>query len=317
MLGGALAWCPSLRARPFDTVYFGGTCLPEGVERDELVKILGAELSPSVIAPLRTIPGQPDDAVVLAIDRCVETPPSVRISVWHGAERRERVVVLADVPPEDRTRTLALALAETRSDPTVSRPAAPEAAPPALEPPAVVPLPHPVSPPMPVTQPTPTREPSSFAFRASLAFRYATETSTPAGGIFLGVGWPRFGAGASVFGARQSVPIGQITLWVTSATAYYDAVQFSERLRLRGTLDLGFAIASGVPRAPARAETQAAFDAALHAGLVATLFRGTANDVEAALAVGYSSSLRARADGKDAVGLDGLLLTAGVGLGFR
>jgi hypothetical protein len=87
--------------------------------------------------------------------------------------------------------------------------------------------------------------------------------------------------------------------------------------RLRGTLDLGFAIASGAPRAPARAETRASFDAALHAGLVMTMFRGTSNDVEAAIAVGYSSSLRAEADGKDAVGLDGLLLTAGFGLGFR
>lgn len=313
MLGGALAWCPASHARPFDTVYFGGTCLPEGVQRDELVKILSAELSPSAIAPLQSVPGVSEDDVVLAVDRCVETPPSVRVSVWHGAERRERVVVLADVPQEDRTRTLALALAETRSDPSVSQPAMPEAVPAPPRPPEVAPPP----PPMPMAQPTPAREPSSFAFRASLAFRYATETSTPAGGIFLGVGWPRFGAGASVFGARRSVPIGQITLWVTSATAYYDVVQFSERLRLRGTVDLGFAIASGAPRAPARAETQAAFDAALHAGLVTTLFRGKANDVEAALAVGYSSSLRARADGKDAVGLDGLLLTAAVGLGFR
>ena len=98
---------------------------------------------------------------------------------------------------------------------------------------------------------------------------------------------------------------------------YYDVARFSERLRLRGALDLGFAIGSGAARAPARGDTEASFNAAGHAGVVGTLWRGESNDVEAGLAVGYASSLRAQANGADAAGQDGLLLTASVGLGFR
>jgi hypothetical protein len=314
-----VSWCGSSRAQLHDAVYFGGTCLPDGVAHDELVKILAAELSPSAVSSLDSVGSAHADVVVLAVDHCAESPPSARISVWHGADRRERTVVLADVPQEDRTRTLALALAETRLDPAVSRPAAPEPVP------WVTRAPEPAQSPLPaVDSPPAARRPTHderdelrLRFRASVAFRHATETSTPAGGVFLGAGWSRIGVGASVFGARKSVDIGQVTLWVTSATAYYDVVRFSERLRARGTLDIGFALASGAPRAPARGDTQASFNAALHAGVVGTLWRGTSNDVEAALAVGYASSLRAQANGADAASLDGLLLTASLGLGFR
>ena len=62
---------------------------------------------------------------------------------------------------------------------------------------------------------------------------------------------------------------------------------------------------------------KASFNAAIHAGVVGTVWRGTSNDVEGGLAVGYASSLRAQANGADVAGLDGLLLTASVGLGFR
>ena len=52
------------------------------------------------------------------------------------------------------------------------------------------------------------------------------------------------------------------------------------------------------------------------AGVVGTLPTGGTNDLQAALSVGYATSLRAQANNVDAVSLDGLLLTAEVGLGF-
>jgi hypothetical protein len=320
--GGALAgvaWCGALYADESEPIYFGGTCLPDGVDYVALLKILRAELSPRPVAPLQSISGASSaDVVVLGLNRCTDVPPSVTISVWHGMERRERTVVLADVPEEDRTRTLALALAETRLDPAVSRPANPEPVPWETHQPDVVGTPSPIIAAPPAAQPISAEKHvrAPWELRASLAFRYATSTSTPAGGVFAGVEWPRFGAGASVFGARRQVPIGEITLWVTSATAYYDLVVFTEWLRVRGTLDLGAAIATGAARTPARGETQSSFNAALHAGIIGTLWRGDANEVQGGLGVGYASSLRAQANGAEAVSMDGLLLTAELGLGF-
>jgi hypothetical protein len=310
-----VSWSFALHAQEQKPIYFGAACLPEGVDPAGLSKVLRAELSPVHVEPLAPISDAVTaEVVVLALDRCTAAPPSVRVSVWHGVEQRDRIVVLADVPPEDRTRTLALALAETLIDPAVSRPAQPE--------------PIPWAPSNVVVQPDRTpiaarpvraeqRERSPWKLRGSLAFRYATETSTPAAGVFGGVAWSRVGAGASLFGARRSVSIGEVTLWVPSATAYYDLAVLSERLRLRSVLDLGAAIATGAPRTRASSRTQGSFHAALHANLVGTLWSDDANDVEAALGIGYASSLRAQADGKDVVSLDGLLLTAEISLGFH
>lgn len=322
----ATVWCGAARADEPETVYLAATCLPEGVSAEALMTILRAELSPRSVSVLTAAPGDMGaGAVVLAVDRCTTTPPSVRIDVWFGAEHRQRAVVLSDVAPDEWTRTLALALAETRLDEGVSKPAPPSApwevneraAPPAL--PAEAP--HPSADPIRVVDRPPSErereQPQALHFRGKLAFRYATETSTPAAGAFLGMEFRRLGAGASIFGARKSVSAGEITLWVPSATVYYVLAELTGPFRLWGALDVGAAVATGAPHAPTRSDTQASFHAALHAGVGATLWSGKANDVEAGLGVGYASSLRARANGADVVSLDGLLLTAEVGLAFH
>jgi hypothetical protein len=313
----SLSWCGAVRADPRDVVYFGGTCLPEGVEHAALSRILAAELSPRAVAPLAFVRGTVGaDVVVLALDECASAPPSVRITVWHGVERRERTVALADIPREDLTRTLALALAETDVDPAVSRPVEPAPIPwvaPAVASPPPPSLP---TPPPPESATRPGEEPA-WKLRASLAFRYATASSTPAGGAAAGIVWPRFGFGASVFGARGSVPVGDVTLWAVSATAFYDLAQLSRHFALRGSLETGAAIATGAPKAQVRGDTAVAFHAALHGGVFGVFRLGDTNDLEGGLSIGYASSLRAQADGADVVSLDGLLLTAEIGLRFR
>ena len=318
VLAGALAcmsWSLPLYAQEQKLIYLGGACLPEGIDDAGLLKVLRAELAPRQVVPLAPISDTAvAEVVVLALDRCTPVPPSVRISVWRGVEHRERTVALADVPLEDRTRTLALALAETLVDPGVSQPAQPEPVPWALSKPITGPAPVPVTARRAIAQ---QPERSFWNLRGSLAFRYATETSTPAVGAFAGIDWSRVGGGVTLFGARRSVSIGEITLWVPSATAHYDLAVLSDRLRVRSVLDLGAAIATGAPRAGASSETQGSFHAALLANLVWTPWSSNANNLQGALGVGYASSLRAQADDKDVVSLDGLLLTAEISLGFR
>jgi hypothetical protein len=307
-----ISWCGRANAR--ELVYFGGTCLPEGVEHAALLRILRAELSPREVAPIQFVRGPVDpDVIVLALDECTSTPPSVRITVWHGVERRERIVDLTDIPEDDTTRVLALALAETRVDPAVSRPVEPAPIP------WVAPAPHVVlPPPVPMLpQRPPAHDEPSWKLRADLAFRYATSSSTPAVGAGAGIVWPRFGFGASVFGARGSVPIGDITLWAVSATGFYDLAELSRHIVLRSSAEAGAAFADAAARGQAHADTAVAFHAALHAGVFGIFKVGDVNDLEGGLSAGYASSLRAQANGVDVVSLDGLVFTAQVGLRFR
>ena len=133
----------------------------------------------------------------------------------------------------------------------------------------------------------------------------------------MGVVWPRFGFGASVFGTSGSAPIGDVTLWVVSATAFYDLAKLSSHFALRSSLETGAAIGSGAPQGQAQGDTAVAFNVALHGGVFGSWQLGDTNAIEGGLSVGYASSLRAQADGVDVASLDGLLLTAEVGVRFR
>jgi hypothetical protein len=318
----------AVRADQPGHVYLGGTCLPAGVEATALLDIVQAELAPVPVSPLSElgsrVPG--NDFVVLALDACVEAPPSVRIVLWRGVERRARLVNLTDVQRPDWTRTLALALAETRANPAVSEVA--EAVPVPWAPDVTTAEAATNDVPAPESAPAPTtpegsgfpahaaRRAPSFRARATLAFRYAPSTSTPAVGAGVGLAWARVGLGAMLFGARRSVPIGETTLWVPSVTGFFDLLELGAHLRLRSSLDLGAAIATGVPNDHVSGRTTTVFHAALHGGVSGRWALGSGGDVEGGVSVGYASSLRAEADGKDALGLDGLLLTAELGLRF-
>jgi hypothetical protein len=131
------------------------------------------------------------------------------------------------------------------------------------------------------------------------------------------IGWRDFGFGASLYGARTTVALGDITLWVPAATAFYDLVEWGGYYRLRTSLDLGAALASGTPSGSATGTTESAFHAALHAGIGASWPVGAGADVEGGIALGYASSLRARANNVDEIGMDGLLLGAELGLRLR
>jgi hypothetical protein len=175
----------------------------------------------------------------------------------------------------------------------------------------------PFIPPLPPSLPPARGEEPAWKLRADLAFRYATSSSTPAGGVAAGIAWPRFGFGANLFGARGTAAIGDVTLWVVSATAFYDLAALSRNLTLRSALECGAAIGTGAPHATVKGGTAAAFHGALEAGVFGSWPMGRENDFEAGVSVGYASSLRAQADGADVVSLDGLLLTGTVGLKFR
>lgn len=331
--GTARAQAPEIRP-----VFFGGTCLPPGVQQASLMRILRAELAPYPALPLDPF-GPPITAldVVLSVEDCTVDPPSLRIVLWQGTERRERTVDLSDVPPEDWTRAMALALAETRIDPSVSH-ALPAAPPPwAMPPPAAPPPPPPAPvplPPAPAPPPPDPRSPpeddrrarprppgndggSSMAIRGTIAFRFATRTSTPAVGATLAIAWSRLGVGASLYGARSAVALGDVTLWAPAAMGFYDLIEWGEYYRLRTAIEVGAALATGTPSGTARGTTESAFHAALHLGVVASWPIATSTDLEGGLGLGYGSSLRARANGEDVVGLDGVLLGTELGLRFR
>jgi hypothetical protein len=321
-------------------VFFGGTCLPQGVQQASVMRILRAELSPNPAFPLDPW-GPPITAVdvVLSIEDCTMSPPSVRIVLWQGTERRERTVDLSDVPPDDWTRALALALAETRADPTVSRslPAAPPpwAMPPALVAQPPVPVPPPPNPEDPDNpDPKPDEDPyrdtagaeasrgkktdsPPLTIRVALGFRFATRTGTPAAGVTPSLGWRQFGFGLSLYGARSTVDIGDITLWVPAAVVSYDLLEWGGYYRLRTSLDLGGALGTGTPTGTATGKTELAPHVALHAGVAASWPIGASTDVEGGLALGYASSLRGQVNSVDVIGMDGLLMTAELGLRLR
>jgi hypothetical protein len=158
---------------------------------------------------------------------------------------------------------------------------------------------------------------ATLSLRATLAFRFATRTSTPGAGVTAAVGWRDFGFGASLYGARTTVELGDITLWVPAATAFYDLVEWGGYYRLRTSVELGAALASGTPKGNATGTTESAFHAALHVGVVASWPLGKSVDVEGGLALGYASSLRAQENQVDVIGMDGLLLGAELGLRLR
>jgi hypothetical protein len=161
------------------------------------------------------------------------------------------------------------------------------------------------------------RDDEGLSIRTVFAFRYAPRTSTPGAGVIAALGWRGFGFGAGLYGARTTVELGDITLWVPVATTFYDFLEWGGYYRVRSSLELGAALASGTPSGSATGTTESAFHAALHAGVAASWPLGKSADVEGSLALGYASSLRARANNVDVIGMDGLLISAELGLRLR
>jgi hypothetical protein len=308
------------RAEDTGTVSVRGVCMPPGTSGPEVLRILQAELAPSRVRMVDDSPTpRGDHDVVLSIADCSETPSGARVAVWQHGDESELSVTLTDTSPAARSRTFALALAESVRDVLVV-PRDPGFT---LTPIETPPKQH--ATPTPGTTPRDAQHVGSgeertrdavggLLFRGAAEFRFVPKTSTPLVGADLGVAGRRFAVGLSVLGTERSTPIGSVDLLALAALASADVVDLTPVFKVRASAELGVATASGSPSGTATGHTVASPHAALDAGLAALLPLDARWLLEAYASAGYAASLSADADGRDAAALNGVFVTFDLGL---
>jgi hypothetical protein len=299
------------RAEDASVVYVGGPCAPPGVLMPRVILILGAELAPTSVATLGVILPRPSDTL-LGIDECTDAPPSARVTLWQRGERRERTVILTDVAPEMRSRTLALALAETLRDPEKTSPVAP-GPPPWSAALSILPATRPAFESEAHTDRADRAEPA-FGPWASAEGRFALAESTPVLGLAGGLAWKRVALGLVALGTRQRASIGAVSLGALAGRANVDALELDPHVRLRLTADLGIAAGTGSPDPAATGHSATSLHASLAVGIAPIIPVAPRWAFEGFAGAGYASSLTARVDGSDATSLAGWFLSATVGV---
>jgi hypothetical protein len=297
------------RGEDASVVSVGGVCMPPETSSTEVLRILEAELAPTKVRPLEGAdPPRGAHDVVLTVTDCTEAPSGARVEVWQHGETSELSVTLTDATPGARSRTFALALAESIRD-VVSATGDPGFA---LAP---------IAPPRPpqedsrTTTSAATKRDAAMSFRGGPVFRFVPKTSTPLVGAELGVAGKRFALGMTVLGTERTTSLGTADLFAVAAVASADFVELTPVWKLRANAELGVAVASGSPNAGATAHTAAAPHAALSAGIAALLPIDARWTFDGFLCAGYAGSLSADAQGRSAAALGGAFV--GVDLGVR
>lgn len=316
-------------ARADEAVRVGAPCLPPGTSLEETLAILEAELSPVGVATLDATPKAAGRAnVVIGIDACTVDPPGARVTVWTNGAPQVRVVDLTGLPPEARSRTLALALAEAtrvfaaplfaRDTPSAPLPVEPTVveSPPA---PAVSSLPlatpYPAAPPLAdASLPERPLEEQRVVPRVGALFRFVASPATALGGGEMGVGFRRTALTVAALGTTRSVSAGSVTLVAVFASPSIDLVHLGANTSVRVSGEVGFVTGSGSATPPATGSSASTAHLGAGAGLASTFPLAQQWALVGAVQAGYASSLTVRGQGRELAGLNGFSITASVSL---
>lgn len=314
-------------------------CPPSGIVVEGVAEILRAQLT-----PLQVVVGAPSGAraataVEVTIDACNRADETLEIVVaYRGAHSTQRID-LGDVALNARSRTLALALAESvhhalderdggagAQSSGAARPPQPagEAGPVQVatpqqaesqEPNALAPNPV-TAPDAPLQQPAPRpRVSSELALRVAPFLRYAFKTATPYVGLHASTSVQRFDVRLRGLASRRSVEDSSV--WHGAVMAALGATWLTLRnVTIGSELEAGAAWA--VPKSGESSLTRTAI--APHVGgsigvrLVSPLARHWF--LESELGVGVAASLTAQAYHVDLMSLSGLFVQTSLGVGW-
>ena len=323
-------------------------CPVTGTRLEDIAEILRAQLAPLPIAvrsPLEPAPkapleGQPATALDVLVDACHSTDAELEISVRYRGQERARRVDLGDVAINARSRTLALALAESvqqalegrEEDPgsaasdTAFSPA-PVEGPVASSPttvstaPLAQALPPPTSPVKstapaePPARATARSEPAGPAIAVSPLLRYAFKTSTPYPGLDTSAAVGRYGFHLRVLANRRQAENSAVWMGALLASVGVEWLRLT-RVSVRSELEVGAALAA--PMSDATSVAHAAM--VPHAG-GATYVRLQSSlaghwFLESELGIGVASSLTAQAYHADLMSLSGVFVQTSFGVGW-
>jgi hypothetical protein len=314
---------------------------------EEVAEILRGQLAPLPIVVGATLVPPAATALQVTMDACHSTNAELDIIVRYRDQRRRQRIDLGDVALNARSRTLALALAESvqhalegRDDAagdggTAGSNAAfsPESIAPAAgrapsttskaSPPEPTPAPQATERPQPAATAEPAsrdpgpkpQEPIASALEAAPFVRYTFKTSTPYLGLDVSVGLQRYGFHLRTLASRRGVQDAAVWQGALLAGAAAEWLRFS-RASIRSELELGAALA--LPKSRGSSTTRSATSPHVGGATYVRLLSPVAKHwfLESELGMGVATSLTAQAYHADLISLSGFFVQTSFGVGW-
>lgn len=318
-------------------------CPIAGTPVDAVAEILRAQLAPMQIVVSTPAAPPPTATLQVTMDACNATSAELEIIVVHGEVRSAQRIDLGDVALNARSRTLALAVAESvlhaldapdeaagaagsnaSFSPESVEGAAASAAGTGSKAPAD---PEPARQPAERPKPAAAAEPASpdggvrsqelidFALEASPFVRYAFRTSTPYFGLDAGVGLRRYSFHLRLLANRRSAQ--DTSVWQGALLAGVAAEWLRlTRASIRSEFELGAALA--VPESVESSIAQSALGPHMGGATYLRLLSPVAKHwfFESELGVGVAASLTAQAYHTDLMSLSGFFVQTSFGVGW-